>query len=495
MAALRPYQTSNRDACLAALQRGENPLYVLPTGGGKTVTAVGIILELIAAGRSVCVIVHRRELLRQMVSHLRAHGLAPDVIAPGHTLTGKAVVVASIDTLAARADDPAIRRWMAFVDVVIPDEAHHTVAPTWVRVCARFARAQFLGLTATPFRLDGKGLGRQVGGLFSEAIRGPSIAELIVGGYLVEPVVYQPDVPLDLSRLGKSYGDYAKGQVAERVMTDAMMAAALRWYTKHLPGRRVAAFGVTVEHARALAEAFSGAGWHATSVDGSMGIEERDEAFAALGATGVRRIVQILTSCELVSEGVDIPVISGALLARPTLSTALYLQQVGRALRPAPRKDKAVIIDLVGNVATHGLPDDEREWSLNGGLRRVERVTPATRRCPTCARVTRRADHQDACPCGHRWPRPQPQPVAQGAPRLSRGARQAPGANKLPDALMVGKPRIGPLTAMQARDLPLTTVLAHVTSRQELHFLREYRGYELGWVDRVAKAKGLGRVA
>jgi superfamily II DNA or RNA helicase len=300
--------------------------------------------------------------------------------------------VASIDTVGARLGE--LEPWLKRLHLGIPDEAHHAVANKWDRVL-QLMRRRF-GVTATPCRTDGKGLGET--GLFKRMVRGPSIGELTRLGYLAPAEVFAPPTGLDLSKVGKRGGDYVLSQIAALTDTDELALFARRWYAKLCPGQPAVVFCTTVEHARHVAEAFAAAGWRATSVDGSMHARDRDAAISGLGDGRV----QVLTSCELIGEGLDIPAVSTGILLRPTESTGLFLQQIGRSLRPHEDKTNAFIIDLVNNTARHGMYDADRQWDLNAGIKGLERAVAATWRCRKCHRVTSKADGAAVmtCACG-----------------------------------------------------------------------------------------------
>jgi superfamily II DNA or RNA helicase len=166
----------------------------------------------------------------------------------------------------------------------------------------------------------------------------------------------------DLKRVRTVAGDYALGDLAERMSSGFVLDDALTEYCKHLDGQSAIAFCTTIEHSLAVARFFQAAGIRARHLDGDTPTTERRALIAAL-ATGE---VQVLMNCSLISEGLDVPSVAGAILLRPTKSLALHLQQIGRALRPAPGKTRAIILDHAGNTLKHGLPDLEHPWSLDG---------------------------------------------------------------------------------------------------------------------------------
>jgi DNA or RNA helicases of superfamily II len=376
---LRPYQDNAiRDIRNAYRSKYNAPLLVLPTGAGKT-----IVFTWIAANstKRVLILVHRIELLRQTSDKLTQFGVDHGLISPKYRPQyHKRVQVASVQTLVNRMeciDNP---------DLIIIDEAHHATAGTWRKVLNEY-NSRRLGVTATPIRTDGTGMGE----VFDKIVEGPTVSDLIEGGYLTEPKIYAPKTKIDLSGVKTRGGDYAKGDLAAAMDKPTITGDAVSYYRKLADGVPAVAFCVSVDHAKHVAADFSSAGYSAEAVYG--GHPDRDRVLSELGKS-----VDIVCSCDLISEGTDIPAIGCAILLRPTQSEALYLQQVGRALRVYPGRQYAVVLDHVGNVLRHGMPDDVRAWSLEGRERvnRAERedavsqcdkcyaVYPSGRICPEC---------------------------------------------------------------------------------------------------------------
>ncbi|MCW2242785.1 DEAD/DEAH box helicase [Azospirillum canadense] len=373
---LRPYQEKNANEILALLERGvPGSLYVLPTAGGKTVVVVGgVIRTVVNHGWSVAFLVHRRELLQQSVRTLAKAGIPAAVVDPDHDPDPSALVhVASIDTLKARQG--RLAAWLRTIRLVVIDEAHHTVAPGWQALLEAMPHAQRLGVTATPFRGDGKPLGA----LFDEVVRGPSVAELTAAGWLCPAEVWSPVASLDLTQVKISRGDYVASDLDRVMNDDAISRLAINQYTARMALEPAIAFCVSVDHARQVAKAFSRQGYRAVSVDGDMSTADRDAAIQGLASGDI----QVLTSCEIVSEGTDVPVVAGAMLLRPTKSVLKYMQQVGRVLRIADGKQRACIIDMADNVRIHGMPESDRVWTLETGL---VPFAHRTIRCPVCHR-------------------------------------------------------------------------------------------------------------
>lgn len=360
---LRPYQVQAVAELRDCYRRGARaPLYQLPTGGGKTVVFCHISEGATKRGKSVWIVVHRQELLYQCSRALEGLGVMHGLIAPGFTPGIEHVQVASVQTLVKRLDSGRA----APPDLIVLDEAHHATAGSWRKIIEACPNSRLLGVTATPVRLDGQGLGVAGGGVFDALVSGPTIPELIAQGFLSPPVVYAPPTQLDLSGVRMVGGDYAQGEIGRRMDKPTITGDVVAHYRRICNGAPAIAFCASVEHAKHVAADFRGAGFRAESLDGKMPDGQRKTLIDELG----RGHLNVLTSCDIVSEGTDIPVVMAAILLRPTASMGLYLQQVGRALRPAPGKTRAVILDHVGNCLRHGLPDEDREWSLAGVVRR-----------------------------------------------------------------------------------------------------------------------------
>jgi DNA repair protein RadD len=354
---LREYQVEGVENLRASFKAGKRaPLYVLPTGGGKTAVFSYIAENAVARKRRVGILVHRHELLMQASRSLTKLGVAHGLISPKFTPSRDAVQVASVQALARRlGDTPPL-------DLIIVDECHHSVSPTYKKILAANPKAHVLGVTATPCRTNGAGLDE----IFDDLVLGPSVAELIRLGYLVKPTVYAPPIGIDLEGVKKQMGDYDKRELGKRVDQRSITGNAVEHYQRYAGGEPGIVFCVSVAHADHVATEFQRAGIKARRVDGGMSDANRRAAIEGLGSGEV----DLLVSADLIGEGVDIPRVSVAILLRPTQSLSLYLQQVGRALRPYPGKSRALILDHVGNVMRHGFPDEDRKWTLEGTRRR-----------------------------------------------------------------------------------------------------------------------------
>lgn len=456
---LRDYQGAMVEQVRAAYRSGSRAvLLAAPTGSGKTVIFSHVAAGAAAKGGRVLILVHRQELLRQTAGTLCTFGVAHGLIAPGQPTTGHAVQVASVPTLVRRL---ARLDWEPTLIVV--DEAHHATRTTGHgRILAQWPAAAILGVTATPTRLDGQGLGVQAKGFFEHLVVGPSVADLIAAGYLARPLVYAPPGGADLTGVKVRAGDWAREALEAAVDRPRLTGDAVDHYRRLGHGAPAIAFCVSVAHAVHVAEAFRAEGYQAASIDGALSDQERAARIRDLG-TGA---LQVLTSCDLISEGTDIPIVGAALLLRPTLSQALYLQQVGRVLRPAPGKTEAIILDHVGNCHRHGLPDEPREWTLEGRIKRQGPTPFPIRQCEQCYTVHRPAP---VCPaCGFAYP---------------VQAREL-------EAVDGELTKVDPVWLRAVRDRAAKQAeQGQARTLEELRRLAAARGYRQGWAERVYAAR------
>lgn len=363
-------------------------LAVAPTGAGKTVIFAFIAMSAAVKGKRVLVLAHRTRLIRQASKKMAELSVYHGCISPHFTPDPMAPVqIASIQTIIGRIR----KRTFTFKpDLIIIDECHHATSPTYREIIAAFPGVRILGVTATPERSDGEGLGVQAGGLFQEMVLGPTTKWLTENGeagsgltYLAKPKVYAPLHRLDLSNVAMRAGDYEVKALKEIVDNPRITGDAVAHYRKYSDGEPCIVSCVDVEHSKHVAEEFRASGYRAYSVDGSMKEEDVEAILNGL-ETGA---VQVVTFCDLINEGVDVPCISTLLMLRPTQSLGLFLQLVGRVLRPMPGKAFGKVIDAVGNCLIHGMPDEDREWTLDGLPRKkkgkVMRID-AVRQCPSC---------------------------------------------------------------------------------------------------------------
>lgn len=402
--------------------------------------------------------------LRQTSAALSKFNVDHGLINPQFTPDIRSKVqVASVQTLVRRIDRYA-RVFQP--DLIVIDEAHHATASTWRKILETYPNAHVLGVTATPIRGDGTGLGKDVGGMFDDLIMGPQVPELIAKGFLVKPIVFAPATRLDLSGVRIVRGDYDNKELAARVDKPKITGDAVDHYRRLCPGAPAVVFCVSIAHAEHVASEFRAAGYRAYAVDGSMEDDQRKRVLAGLGNGSV----QVVCSCDLISEGTDIPAITCAILLRPTQSMGLYIQQVGRALRTLDGKSSAYILDHVGNVLTHGMPDEIREWSLDGEIKRKKKKknTEPTMRVKQCEKCF--AVHAPApkCPhCGHVY-------AVDG-----RQLDKEDGELK----------QITPEQAAMIRRQKQHREVAKARTVEELEKIAAARGYKPGWVKHVMASR------
>ena len=328
-----------------------------------------------AKGRRVMILVHRSELMDQTSRALDAMGVPHGVIASGESMDQtQRVQLASIQTLARRLDR------VVAPDILIVDECHHSAAKSWADVINAFPNAKVIGTSATPERLDGKGLGD----IFDTLIRGPEVADLIDRGFLARPVYFVPP-GIAAHEFHSRGGDFRREEVSAVMDRPKIIGDAAEHYAHICPGVPAIAFCASLQAAEHTAEAFRAAGFRADTIDGEMTKQSRRDRIASLGDGRLH----VLVSVDLIGEGVDVPIVTAAILLRPTASLSLHLQQIGRVLRPVPGKERAIILDHCGNVLRHGLAEERREWSLSGYAEETEKKEKGAAgdrlmQCPKC---------------------------------------------------------------------------------------------------------------
>lgn len=380
MIALRDYQSDHRgvEGIRAAFRGGaRRVLYVLPCGGGKTVCFSYMTEAAAAKGRRVLLLAHRGELVDQISETLTTFGVEHGRIQAGRSMTRIPIQAGMIGTVANRLDK------IAAPDLIVVDECHHSTSKTYRKILDTFPDAFVLGVTATPARTDGRGL---VDAGYNAIVIGPTVAELVGAGHLAPYRLFCPPSDIDLSGIKTTAGDYQRSGLSSRLDRPEITGDAVEHYRKYANGTPFVAFCVSVEHAAHVAEQFRGAGIPTRNLDGTMPADERRSILNGLRSGQIAGVA----SCDLISEGFDLPRITTAILLRPTKSLIIYVQQTGRALRPFDGKDHAIILDHAGNALRHGLPDQGRAWSLEGrgkGARSAHEAGIQIRHCRLCFAV------------------------------------------------------------------------------------------------------------
>jgi len=429
---LRPYQQKAKGDIYTSWQSTKHVVAVLPTGAGKTVLLSHIVNEFNAP---TCVIAHRQELVSQISLSLATQGVRHKLIAPKNVIRNiinlhlfvlgrdlydpnSKVATAGVDTLIKRVDQ--LKNWAFTVRLWVIDEAHHLLVENkWGKAVEMFPNAKGLGVTATPLRADGKGLGVDTDGVFEDMVIGPNMRELIDQGFLTDYRIFAPPSDMDLSEvnISKITGDYNKNKMVAAAKQSHIMGDVVDHYLKLARGKLGITFAPDVAMATEIAERFNAAGVPAEVVSAKTPDTERAKILKRFKNRELLQLVNV----DLFGEGFDLPAIEVVSMARPTASYGLYVQIFGRGLRPmfldgaplgteaerlyaiaASIKPNAIIIDHVGNVVRHGLPDANREWSLDRREKK-SRGTPddviPVKACPECTMVYERVYTE--CPyCG-----------------------------------------------------------------------------------------------
>jgi len=249
-----------------------------------------------------------------------------------------------------------------FANGILVHNCHHSTAGQWRKIIDQYPDAKVIGVTATPERSDGIGLGD----IYDSLVIGPQIYELIELGYLVPPIVYRPPMVAELNDVKRHKSDYVREDLARVMNKPTITGDAIEHYKKHAYGLPTIVFTANVQHAKDVAKQFRDYGFAFYAIDGSIDDKERDRLINGLGGPDVTGLV----SCDLISEGTDIPAVGCLILLRPTQSLGLFLQQIGRGLRTIEGKSNCIILDHVGNTLRHGMPTQHREWSLEGRKKR-----------------------------------------------------------------------------------------------------------------------------
>lgn len=387
---LRDYQADDLKRINKEIKAGhKRVIYSLMTAGGKTVVLHEQVSRWLRKGMRGCVLVHTRALLKQtcdVFSDL-THGIIAGGITPD---TDKKLQICMVQSLA--------RRGGKSFDFIVVDECHHATASTWAKILADSPDAIILGVTATPFRNDNRGLG-QAG--FTTIVEGPEVSWLTEQGYL-SPVEYYAPTDVDMTGVKKVGGDYEKKESGRRANKRTITGSAVEHYKRHAMGQRALAFCVDIKHVMAVTKQFKKAGLNATFIHGKMSNEEREDILAQFAASKD----MILVSCELIGEGLDVPAVACIILLRPTASLVRHIQQVGRGLRVIAGKKHVVVLDHVGNIRL-GHPHVPRPVDLDGvqpKAKSLDENSPKSylRTCPKCKRVET-ADVLVCSTCGHKF--------------------------------------------------------------------------------------------
>jgi len=395
----RPYQARALDELRENVKaRIKRQLLVAPTGAGKTTIAALMIQGAVAKKKRIGFLAHRRELISQASKRLDGQGIDHGIIQANHwrTRPDLPVQVISVPTLTRRLHrKPPL-------DLIIIDEAHRSMAAGYQKIVDAYPEAVVIGLTATPWRLDGRPLGK----FYQDLVLASKPSELIADGWLMQPRVFAPFVP-DVSGLKTTRGDFDPRDL-DALMNNAQLVGDVVHHWRILVHARGGSglsvvFAVNVQHSRALAAKFCEAGVAAAHLDADTPAADRDRILVDMHEGRI----QVVCNCMILTEGWDLPALNAVILARPTASVALFLQMVGRVMRPHPGKTEALVIDHAASTLRHGFAHTDREYVLTTQERKKKTKDegPALTVCPECFTIFPSADL--GCPtCG--WVKPKP---------------------------------------------------------------------------------------
>lgn len=408
---IRDYQEVDLQGIRDALKKARSTLYCLATGGGKTVTAGFMVEGAANKEKIVWFLCHRKELVDQTAKTFKAMGMRFGTITAGINYRPTAnIQIGMVQTVVKRLDK------LTPPDFILFDEAHHTAANQWAEIYNRYPKAFKVGLSATPSRLDGKGLDE----FFSSLVMGKDTDQLIKEGRLSPYKMFAPSV-IDTTKLSIRAGDFKREELDKLLGQSAIIGDVVNTYIKLALGKKTILFAPTVRTSEKFVQAFIDAGISAVHVDGKTPKAERDRITEAYH----NGEYDIMSNVDLFGEGYDVPDTECVIGARPTMSLPIYLQQCGRALRPiyhpdmptdtieqrhaaiaAGTKSHAIIIDHAGNCFRHGLPCDKREWDLapakKGRRKKGDEEAGGLKQCPQCFSAVKQ-EKRTCNHCGYKW--------------------------------------------------------------------------------------------
>lgn len=427
---LRNYQQTFYDRIRHSIATGHRRIMcVAPCGSGKSVVIQKIIESAQQKNNTVLVLCHRREIIGQLTERLVPY--------PNAT-------VGMVQTITRRLDstpEPSI---------IIIDEAHTAKSASYLRILEHFSRSYALYFTATPQRTDGKGFAD----IADDMVDSVSVRWLVDNGYLTPFEYYAPKTLLDASQLTVTAGEYDGNQATALLDKPKIYGDVLTCYRKYADGLKTIVYCSSVEHSEKIAQAFNDAGIPAAHIDGKTPKQTRADIIRKF-RTGE---ITVLCNYSLIVEGFDVPDAGCVICLRPTQSLIVHIQSVMRCMRIAEGKRRCVILDMVGNYERHGLPDDDREWSLQGRDKRTRHKAENTVKARVCEKCFRTyAGSGAVCPyCGHDNGKTRAEIEQDEKAELERITAE----NRKQKRMEVGRAR----------------------TREELERIARERGYSRGWV-------------
>lgn len=356
---LRPYQEANLQQMREQLVEHRSVLYVLPCGGGKGSVTTFMVEAATAKGLNVTFAVRGLALVNDMSRRLTKLGVKHGVLRGGHKRElHYRVQVASVDTLFRMSTPPP-------ADLVVLDEARTFANASGRQICEIYPEASVIGLDATPCLINGRGLGKAVGGFFESIVVGPDEQALIDMGFLCPLVPIGCGEPPDVSGVDKTGGDFDTEQLAVACNKPKLVGDMVAHWEREAYGLKTVAFGVNRAHARSIRDAFVAAGHEWEYVDGDTSDEDREAIYDRLDNGTLMGI----SNCMIAGVGWDHPVVACVICGQPTLSLSRWRQMLGRISRIHPGKSRGIALDHAGNTVRHwpyGFFETPPLWTLEG---------------------------------------------------------------------------------------------------------------------------------
>jgi DNA repair protein RadD len=394
---LRDYQLECKEGVRREFRAGhKSVLVVMPTGGGKTLTLSDMVGDSYRKGKRILWLVDREELADQASETFRVAGVPHSYVMAGEEPDrfGRAWVGMIQSYLARKRQE----KWLPErVDLIVVDEAHRTESASYKAMLADFPDAYQVGLTATPLRGDGRGLGHTYNGL----VQPVTTLGLIQQGYLVPPRYFIPS-DLDYSAVAAKKGEYNNKDLEVLAQSNPQLVGdVVENFARTCPDRRAVVFPMTIAQSLGLRDAFNSAGIPAVHIDGDLKKAERRERMNAFRSGEY----QVLTSVNIAIEGLDVPDVSAVIIARPTKSLRIYIQAVGRGLRAFPGQTDCIVLDHAGVVSRFGPAEDYQDWTLDTKTGRKASKSSCQSRDPkeiTCEECGEVFFSERVCPaCSH----------------------------------------------------------------------------------------------
>ncbi|WP_099960221.1 DEAD/DEAH box helicase [Latilactobacillus sakei] len=443
---LHPYQIKLVEQARQELRKGNKScLLVSPAGSGKSVVIAEIARLTTLKGGRVMFMVHRQELINQIMESFKANSVDLNLC-----------TVMTVGKIRNRLDS------LPVPNLIITDETHHSLAKTYRDIYEHYANVPRLGFSATPWRLNGKGLGD----VYDAMIEGPDVQWLIDNHYLA-PFDYYSVNLIDESKLSKSStGDYSNKSIDEAV-GHTIYGDVVKTYRDKVDGQQAIVYAHSIAFSKQIAKQFRDAGINAAHCDSKTPQRERDKIMTDFK----KGTLKVLSNCDLISEGYNVPDCSCVIMLRPTESLVLFIQQSMRCMRFKPGK-QATIIDHVANYTRFGLPNTPHKWTLADREKKKKSTNTAVetpiKQCAFCFAVI--PAQSKNCPlCGHEVE------IVQTEIKVDETARIE---------------KIESNFRLQA-DYIVTKKISELKSYEELKAYAKARGYKQGWIYFQAKNKGL----